>query len=86
MQRDLNSLTQDMALTVAEAASQALWGAGYHSSLQGISPTTDQINTLSQLGNMCITCVALLRLLRARLQHSSTHPYTHPPTHANEHG
>ncbi|KAK9825957.1 hypothetical protein WJX74_001162 [Apatococcus lobatus] len=53
--RDINSLTQDMALTVAEAASQALWGAGYHSSLQGIIPTADQINTLSNLGRMCIT-------------------------------
>ena len=58
-QRDINSLTQEMALTVAEAASQALWGAGYHSSLQGISPTTEQINTLSTLGNMCIKFVTL---------------------------
>lgn len=86
LQRDLNSLTQDMALTVAEAASQALWGSGYHSSLQGISPTADQINTLSQLGNMCITCVALLCLLRAHLQHPAMHPCTHLPTHANENG
>ena len=54
LQRDVNSLTQDMALTVAEAASQALWGAGYHSSLQGISPSLEQIGTLSRLGNLCI--------------------------------
>ncbi|KAK9861581.1 hypothetical protein WJX84_001329 [Apatococcus fuscideae] len=35
-------------------ATPALWGAGYHSSLQGISPTTEQITILSRLGNMCI--------------------------------
>lgn len=80
LQRDLNSLTQDMALTVAEAASQALWGSGYHSSLQGISPTADQINTLSQLGNMCITCVALLCLLRPIFRaHPCIHARTRPP-------